>query len=53
MSQQITLLWAMPRSTSAALEWMMRMRGDHACFHEPFGEAWYHGEDAFWLRWTP
>ncbi len=24
----------------------MRMRGDLACFHEPFGEAWYQGDDA-------
>ncbi len=24
----------------------MRMRGDMACFHEPFGEAWYQGDDA-------
>lgn len=22
------------------------MRGDMACFHEPFGEAWYQGDDA-------
>jgi len=24
----------------------MRMRRDMACFHEPFGEAWYQGDDA-------
>ena len=24
----------------------MRMRGDMACFHEPYGEAWYQGDDA-------
>ncbi|MDJ0778020.1 MAG: sulfotransferase family protein [Gammaproteobacteria bacterium] len=42
----IIVLWATPRSTSTAFEWMMRMRGDLACFHEPFGEAWYQGEDA-------
>lgn len=42
----IYILWATPRSTSTAFEWMMRMRGDLACFHEPFGEAWYQGEDA-------
>ncbi len=36
----IIVLWATPRSTSTAFEWMMRMRGDLACFHEPFGEAW-------------
>ena len=43
---EILVLWATPRSTSTAFEWMMRMRGDMACFHEPFGEAWYQGEDA-------
>jgi hypothetical protein len=42
----IYVLWATPRSTSTAFEWMMRMRGDLACFHEPFGEAWYQGDDA-------
>ena len=42
----IIVLWATPRSTSTAFEWMMRMRGDMACFHEPFGEAWYQGEEA-------
>ena len=31
----------------------MRMRGDMTCFHEPFGEAWYKGEDARWPRITP
>lgn len=43
---KIYILWATPRSTSTAFEWMMRMRGDMACFHEPFGEAWYLGDDA-------
>ena len=47
---KILVLWAVPRSTSTAFEWMMRMRGDLTCFHEPFGEAWYHGEDARWSR---
>ncbi|MCP4332747.1 MAG: sulfotransferase family protein [Gammaproteobacteria bacterium] len=42
----VYVLWATPRSTSTAFEWMMRTRGDMACFHEPFGEAWYHGDDA-------
>jgi len=42
----IYVLWATPRSTSTAFEWMMRMRGDMACFHEPFGEAWYQGDNA-------
>ncbi len=47
---RILALWATPRSTSTAFEWMMRMRGDLTCFHEPFGEAWYQGEDARWPR---
>jgi len=31
----------------------MRMRGDMTCFHEPFGEAWYQGDDALWPRLKP
>lgn len=46
-------LWATPRSTSTASEWMMRMRGDMACFHEPFGEAWYQGPEARAARPAP
>lgn len=46
----ILVLWAVPRSTSTAFEWMMRMRGDMTCFHEPFGEAWYQGETPLWPR---
>ena len=42
----IYFLWATPRSTSTAFEWMMRQRGDMACFHEPFGMAWYQGPEA-------
>lgn len=42
----IHFLWATPRSTSTAFEWMMRQRGDLACFHEPFGMAWYQGPEA-------
>ncbi|MEO0371251.1 MAG: sulfotransferase family protein [Pseudomonadota bacterium] len=42
----IIFLWATPRSTSTAFEWMMRQRGDLACFHEPFGMAWYQGPEA-------
>ena len=42
---RIIALRAVPRSTSTAFEWMMRRRGDLDCLHEPFGEAWYHGED--------
>lgn len=49
---KILALWATPRSTSTAFEWMMRMRGDMQCFHEPFGEWWYQGEDARWPRIT-
>ncbi len=48
----ILVLWATPRSTSTAFEWMMRQRGDFACRHEPFGEAWYQGEDLRWPRAT-
>jgi len=28
----------------------MRMRKDRRCFHEPFGQWWYQGEDAPWPR---
>lgn len=50
--KRILTLWGVPRSTSTAFEWMMRMRGDLSCWHEPFGEAWYHGEDRRWPRAT-
>lgn len=46
----ILALWGVPRSTSTAFEWMMRQRGDFDCYHEPFGEAWYQGEDPLWPR---
>lgn len=49
---KIIALWAIPRSTSTAFEWMMRQRGDMKCFHEPYGEAWYQGEDPLWPRLT-
>ncbi|MBS1256571.1 MAG: hypothetical protein MAG581_02396 [Deltaproteobacteria bacterium] len=49
---KILVLWAVPRSTSTAFEWMMRQRGDMQCFHEPFGEAWYQGESPLWPRLT-
>jgi hypothetical protein len=49
---KILVLWATPRSTSTAFEWMMRMRGDMRCFHEPFGEPWYQGENPLWPRAT-
>ncbi len=47
---KIVALWAIPRSTSTAFEWMMRQRGDMDCLHEPFGEAWYQGEAPYWPR---
>ena len=50
--QKILALWAVPRSTSTAFEWMMRQRGDMTCLHEPLGEAWYQGEDPLWPRVT-
>jgi len=50
---KIVALWAVPRSTSTAFEWMMRQRGDHECLHEPFGEAWYQGEAPMWQRFKP
>ena len=50
---KIVALWAVPRSTSTAFEWMMRQRGDFDCLHEPFGEAWYQGEAPLWPRATP
>ena len=49
---KIVALWAVPRSTSTAFEWMMRQRGDITCLHEPFGEAWYQGEAPLWPRLT-
>ena len=45
---KIIALWAIPRSTSTAFELLMRQRGDLDCLHEPFGEAWYQGEDPAW-----
>lgn len=50
---KILALWAVPRSTSTAFEWMMRVRGDLDCYHEPFGEAWYQGEEPLWPRLGP
>ncbi len=42
---RILVLWATPRSTSTAFEWMMRTRGDFVTLHEPFGPAYYRGDD--------
>ena len=50
MKKPFLALWAVPRSTSTAFEWMMRQRGDFECFHEPFGEVWYQGESPLWPR---
>ena len=50
---KIIALWAVPRSTSTAFEWMMRQRVDLDCLHEPFGEAWYQGEEPLWQRFKP
>jgi len=49
---KIIALWAVPRSTSTAFEWMVRQRGDLDCLHEPYGEAWYQGEEPLWPRVT-
>ena len=48
---KIIALWSTPRSTSTAFEWMMRQRGDLYCMHEPFGEAWYQGEEPLCPRY--
>lgn len=50
---KILALWAVPRSTSTAFEWMMRVRGDLSCWHEPYGEVWYQGEAPEWPRFKP
>ena len=42
---KILALWATPRSTSTAFEQVMSNRGDMRCFHEPYNEAFYRGED--------
>ncbi|MES0828229.1 sulfotransferase family protein [Ruegeria sp. SCP11] len=47
---KIIALWAIPRSTSTAFEHMMKQRGDLDCLHEPFGQAWYQGEEPMWPR---
>jgi hypothetical protein len=51
VTDKILALWAVPRSTSTAFEWMMRVRGDMTCFHEPFGEVWYQGDEPDWPRY--
>ncbi len=39
------VLWANPRSTWTAFEWMMRKRSDFTRVHKPFNEAPYYGSD--------
>ncbi len=53
VAHKIVALWGVPRSTSTAFEWMMRMRGDMECFHEPLGEVWYQGDAPDWPRYKP
>jgi hypothetical protein len=38
-------LWATPRTVSTAFDKMMRARGDHDVFTEPFSVAWYFGPE--------
>ena len=45
MDNRMLALWATPRSTSTAFEWMMRQRGDFRCLHEPFGVPYCRGAD--------
>ena len=42
---EILALWAVPRSVSTAFERMMDQRGDFDVLHEPFGPAWYFGDE--------
>lgn len=49
----ILVLWVVPRSTSTAFGWMMRMRGDMTCFHEPYARPWFRGESPLWPRIRP
>ena len=42
---KIIALWGVPRSVSSAFNQMMANRGDVSAYHEPFGEAYYYGED--------
>lgn len=42
---RIIALWAVPRSVSTAFERMMRERGDHEVFFEPFAAHYYFSAD--------
>lgn len=45
-------LWSTPRSSSTAFDRMMRERGDHRVFTEPFSTAYYDGPDRRSSRFT-
>ncbi len=48
---KIVALWAIPRSTSTAFEWMMRQRGDLDCLHEPLWRGLViRARDPLWPR---
>ena len=49
---KIIALWGVPRSVSSAFNQMMANRGDVSAYHEPFGEAYYYGEDRLSERET-
>ena len=45
MTTKPLVLWSTPRSVSTAFDKMMRGRGDHRVFTEPFSVAYYFGPD--------
>ena len=45
MTTKPVVLWSTPRSVSTAFDKMMRGRGDHRVFTEPFSAAYYFGPD--------
>lgn len=45
MTTRPVVLWSTPRSVSTAFDKMMRGRGDHRVFTEPFSVAYYFGPD--------
>jgi len=44
-------LWATPRTASTAFDKMMRTRGDHRVYTEPFSVPWYMGPDQLSARY--
>lgn len=46
-------LWSTPRSVSTAFDKMMRGRGDHRVFTEPFSQPYYFGPDRCSRRYAP